>query len=399
MLVVGAGPAGCAAAITARRRGLDVQVVDKAAFPRDKTCGDGLTAAALRWLEHLGVAAPELAGYERVRETVVVSPSGRRVGLPMPNRGHFSAVVPRLELDAALVATARSQGASVLEGAALRGVESHDDGLVATLDDGRRVEASYLVAADGHYSSTRRLVEPARPADLGTWHAFRQYVTGVGERRQWVVFDADLLPGYAWVFPLPGGRANVGFGVARGATETGAGRALHHLAAGMLERPSLRAILGPDARAEGPVRAWPIPARFSTVGLARGRVLFAGDAAGVVDPMTGEGIAQALQTGSLAARAIAAGGAAGSVASVTDTYRRRVRRALGRDLWFAAVLGHVLRSPFGARGAVRAAGLSDWTRRNFARWMFEDYPRALVLTPDRWRRGALTGRGAFAETG
>jgi hypothetical protein len=69
-------------------------------------------------------------------------------------------------------------------------------------------------------------------------------------------------------------------------------------------------------------------------------------------------------------------------------YRERVERDLGRDLRFAALLQRVLRSPTGARAAIRAAGLTGWTRRNFARWMFEDYPRALVLTPDRWSRGA-----------
>jgi menaquinone-9 beta-reductase len=400
VLVVGAGPAGCAAAITARRHDLRVIVADKAVFPRDKTCGDGLTAAALRQLESLGIPAPSLAGYERVRETVVVSPSGRQVALPVAGRGHLSAVVPRIELDAALVAAARHAGATVREGAGIMHLSDVDGTgsktIVAELDDGTCVAASHLVAADGHYSATRRLLEPEAPADLGTWHAFRQYMTGVDDRRQWVVFERDLLPGYAWVFPLPGHRANVGFGVCRDASGRAAhGRALHDLAAGMLDRPRLRAILGPAARSEGPTRAWPIPARYTPARLAHGRVLFAGDAAGVVDPMTGEGIAQAFETGALAAQSIAAGGDA---AQVGAAYRRRVEHALGRDLRFAAVLGGVLRTPFGARGAVRAAGLNDWTRHNFARWMFEDYPRALVLTPDRWRRGALRPPPTFASS-
>jgi flavin-dependent dehydrogenase len=108
--------------------------------------------------------------------------------------------------------------------------------------------------------------------------------------------------------------------------------------------------------------------------------------------MTGEGIAQALETGLLAARAIAAGGDADAVAS---RYRESVETALGRDLRFAHALQRILRSPIGARGAVHAAGLTAWTRRNFARWLFEDYPRALLLTPGRWRRHMLTGPGAY----
>ena len=72
-----------------------------------------------------------------------------------------------------------------------------------------------------------------------------------------------------------------------------------------------------------------------------------------------------------------------------------MKHHLARDLRFAAALGPILGWPGGARLAVRAAGLTPWTRRNFARWMFEDYPRALVLTPSRWHRGAFTGPGAY----
>jgi hypothetical protein len=100
-----------------------------------------------------------------------------------------------------------------------------------------------------------------------------------------------------------------------------------------------------------------------------------------------------LLTGILAAEAIA--GAASDPAAVGRRYDAAVRHHLAPDVRFAAALGRILRSPAGARAAVRAAGLTPWTRRNFARWLFEDYPRALVLTPSRWRRGACTGPGAY----
>jgi flavin-dependent dehydrogenase len=215
----------------------------------------------------------------------------------------------------------------------------------------------------------------------------------VNEDRLWVLFERDLLPGYAWVFPLPGGGANVGYGVLR--ADGRSGRDLKALWPELLTRPVLRDILGPAARATEPVRAWPIPTRYDPTRLSNGRVLFAGDAAGVVDPMTGEGIAQALETGALAAEAVAT---AGEPDAVSSRYRRSVERALGRDLRFASALQTLLRSPVGARGAIAAAGLAPWTRRNFARWMFEDYPRALIFTPDRWQRGAFSTRGAYSVT-
>jgi flavin-dependent dehydrogenase len=222
----------------------------------------------------------------------------------------------------------------------------------------------------------------------------RQYYRHVGDPRLWVIFERDLLPGYAWVFPLPGGRANVGFGVLRGAGHDG-----HRLAAlwpELLTRDPMRAALGPRAEPEGRHRAWPIPSVYASDRLTDGRVLYAGDAAGVVDPMTGEGIAQAIESGALAAEAVAGGGAP---AAIAGRYRRAVDAALGRDLRFAAALSRVLRSPIGATAAIRVAGATPWTRRHFARWMFEDYPRAVVFTPDRWRPPLFTPAGAYRPVG
>ena len=110
--------------------------------------------------------------------------------------------------------------------------------------------------------------------------------------------------------------------------------------------------------------------------------------------MTGEGIAQALESGMLAAHAVADGG---PVAAVAARYRTTIDRELGRDLRFAHRVQRILRTPASAAGALALVDSSPWTRRNFARWMFEDYPRALLFTPDRWRSGALTPSGAYAS--
>jgi geranylgeranyl reductase family protein len=393
VLVVGAGPAGTAAGIEAHQLGLATTVVDKATFPRDKTCGDGLTTGALRLLDALAFDVRTLPSWTPITDTVLVSPSGRQVEVPLPPDGTYAGVAPRAELDAGLVAHARSLGVDVHEGTAVSSLHDHGDRVTVTLADGTALTTRWVVAADGHYSPVRRMLGDDLAHDLGSWHAFRQYFTNVDDPRLWVLFEEDFLPGYAWVFPLGNGRANVGFGVLRGGDgDAPSGKALAAQWRGLADRPALRRALGPNAEPEGTVRAWPIPASYDRARLARGRVLFAGDAANVVDPMTGEGIAQALESGTLAARAVTASDDAAAVAA---RYRADVDRALGADLKFAALLQHVLRAPIGARAAIRAASLTPWTRRNFARWMWEDYPRALVLTPRRWRRGALTARGAY----
>ena len=412
LLVVGGGPAGAAAAIRAASAGLSVVLCDKASFPRDKTCGDGLTASALRLLERLGLDPVTVPGWEAVHRVVVRSPSGRTVDLPLPADGLFAAVAPRAALDDTLLQVASRRGVEIRQRAALEklldfggeragavarrgaggmaGPQPGGDGCVeAAFSDGGVVRARYVVAADGMYSAVRRLTGGSG-VHLGEWHAFRQYFTGVADRRLWVIFERDLLPGYAWVFPVAGGRANVGFGLPRRP-----GVSVRPMAAQwreLLERPALRDLLG-DAEPEGHHRAWPIPADLARAPLSSGRVLFVGDAAGATDPMTGEGIGQALLTGILAAEAVVASGS--DPAAVARHYRGAVEHHLAPDVRFAAALGNVLRSQAGARAAVRVAGLTPWTRRNFARWLFEDYPRALVLTPSRWRPGAFTGPGAY----
>jgi flavin-dependent dehydrogenase len=160
----------------------------------------------------------------------------------------------------------------------------------------------------------------------------------------------------------------------------------------VLARPHLRDVLGPRAEPEAAHRAWPIPTRYEPARLSSGRVLFAGDAAGVVDPMTGEGIAQAFDSGAAAASAIAHDV---TPYAVGLRYRRDVARALGRDLRFASALQQVLRTRVGAEAAIAAAAATPWTRRNFSRWMFEDYPRAALLTPSRWQRRTFTPPGAY----
>jgi len=397
LAIVGGGPAGSAAAVTAARAGASVLVVDKASFPRDKCCGDGLTTLALRLGEELGLDPGAIAGWQVVDGAVLHGPSGRTIRFPLPRGdGQYAVVVPRREYDAALLDLAHRAGANVRVGHAMVGVKVDAKGATLAVDGMGEVRATTVVAADGMWSPTRRLLRLADEGYRGEWHAFRQYVADVGPAAAdlHVWFEPDLLPGYAWSFPLSGRRANVGFGVLRGGRV--AVGATGRLWNGLLDRPAIREVLGPSARPVGRRMAWPIPARVGSSALDHGPVLFAGDAAAVTDALTGEGIGQALLTGILAAEASLAGGGQDRVAA---RYRRRVLGDLRADHRMSVALQRILARRIGADGAVRLAGISQWTRRNFARWMFEDYPRALVATPRRWSRGALSTSGAYRDGG
>ena len=397
VVVVGAGPAGAAAAIELARAGRSVAMIDKARFPRDKCCGDGLTTLALRELEDLGFRPDSIDDWFDVTGASLRSPSGRRVDIPLPDDGAYAAVAPRIELDNALVELARGAGVDVRDGCGFSSVEPGDDRVVVSAD-GVRITARYLVAADGMWSPVRKAVGANTPGYLGEWHGVRQYVrnvSGEAARQLFVWFEPDLVPGYAWSFPLPGGRANVGFGVLRDGTRSG--KDVKAIWLDLLQRPHVVEALGPGFELEDRHTAWPIPARVDQVELASGRVLFVGDAAAATDVMTGEGIGQALLTGRVAAETIIAAGALRPDAAAR-LYTDEVRHHLLADHRMSRALGSVLATPWGARGALRVvADSGEWGRRNFARWMFEDEPRAIALTPRRWHRRFLDRPGAFLD--
>ncbi len=402
ILVVGAGPAGTAAATTLARSGRAVLVVDKARFPRDKCCGDGLTTLALRELDALGLDPAAITNWCTVDAAWLRSPTGYEVCVPLPSAAHpelgvYAATAPRRELDAALVELARDAGARVADGHALTAISQDASGVTADVEGLGPIRARYVLAADGMWSPTRKLLGLHEPGYLGEWHAFRQYarnVTGPAAERLYVWFEADLLPGYAWSFPLPHGRVNIGFGVLRDGTRKV--QDMKALWADLLQRPHVVEALGPDVELEDRHTAWPIPARIDGATLSHGRVLFLGDAAMATDTMTGEGIGQALVTGRLAAEAVLDGGAL-QPDEVASRYQHDVHHHLVADHRMSTRLSRVLASQRGARAAFRiVASSGSWGRRNFARWMFEDEPRAVALTPSRWHRAMLRRPGAYA---
>lgn len=412
VLVVGAGPAGTAAAINLARAGIEVMVVDKATFPRDKTCGDGLTADALRLLEGLGLRPDDVATWRHADTCWIRSPDGRTTPFRMPQgRGSYMATAQRLDLDAQLVELARDSGAQVIDGHGLLSAVDEGDSVRAEIQGIGTVTANYVIGADGMWSPLRKSLvsSPANTSgdtrssardgngdeerNLGEWHAFRQYFSYVAEPAAtdlWIFFEPDLVPGYFWSFPLPGNRANVGFGIQRKpGIRT---KDMKVMWKDLLDRPHIREVIGPDAVGEDTHKAWPIPARIDRVTTSVGRALFTGDAAAACDVMSGEGIAQALITGIRAAEAITDGR---NPSEVREAYDRSAMHELLADHRMSSLLVRGLSSVRGANLAIAIASYNDWTRRNFARWLFEDYPRALIATPRRWKKGTISKPGAY----
>ena len=392
VVIVGGGPAGSSAACSMAKSGLSVLLIDKSEFPRDKCCGDGLTTMALRLSEELGLNIENLKNLEVVNEAVIHFPSGKREIFPLPKKGMFAAIVPRAEYDLALIDLARELMVDVRLGLKFSSINFDEEKTFLNIEGIGEVETSFVIAADGAWSPVRRSLDLGEEQPRGEWLAFRQYISGVssGSNDLHVWFEKDLLPGYAWSFPLPNGKANVGFGVLKSQHSSASETA--QLARELFNRKSISETLGSDIKLEGRQTAWPIPARINSQQLTNRSVIFVGDAAASKDILTGEGIGQALLTGILAGEAIKSGG---NQKTVTSLYEKSVKGHLLADHRMSVALQKVLAHPAGAENALRLASLNQWSRRNFARWMFEDYPRALLFTPKRWKKGVFDSEGAY----
>jgi menaquinone-9 beta-reductase len=337
LVICGAGPAGAAAALEARRLRPDASVllVDKAAFPRDKACGDGLGPHAVDELAALG-AAGVLDGYPPIRGLRLRSPSGMEVAGDPARPNH---VVPRSVLDARLVATAEAAGAE-LRRTSVRRLEQHD-GLVVV--DGE-LAARVVIGADGANSTVRRLLGVPSNPDRALAIAVRGYAPApAGRPEQLIAWVAEGWPAYVWSFPTGTGVANVGYGLLRSR--------FHGDRAELHQR--LRDLL-PEADPDpATLRAHHLPFSSSRPPPGRGRVLLAGDAASLVNPLSGEGIYYALASGRLAAQA-----ALTAPRDPAAAYRRLLARAFGRHLRHASVLARAIHAPALAEAGPGAAAAS-----------------------------------------
>ncbi|GAT71194.1 geranylgeranyl reductase [Planomonospora sphaerica] len=326
LVVVGAGPAGSAAALRARQLRPEARVLllDREDFPRDKACGDGIAAHGRDELARLGL--PGLIDDHRpTRRLEVVSPGGERVHATVARPNH---VVPRRVFDARLVEAARARGVEVrrhrVRALAERGPHVLVDGLFA---------ARAVVAADGANSAVRRLIGlPATP-ERHTAIAVRGYAdVPAGDDVQLIAMQREGWPAYAWSFPVGDGSANVGFGMLLPrlqACDLPGRRVLHGRLAELLPHLPARDL-----------RAHHLPLSCGRPRPGAGRVMLAGDAASLINPLTGEGIYYALLSGRLAGEA-----AVRAAGDPLPAYRRALRGALGRHLRTTDVLARAARSP------------------------------------------------------
>jgi geranylgeranyl reductase family protein len=316
VLVVGGGPSGAAAAYWLAEAGHRVLVVERKEFPREKTCGDGLTPRAVHQLHEMGLA-DRLAGYQRFDGLRSIG-HGVTLELEWPDHPVFPSfgyVVRRRDLDEMVAERAVKAGATLWTGAEAT-APVVDGGLVAGAQIRRKatkatetVSARYVVVADGANSRFGRALGTARDRSYPLGIAVRGYFTSPMHDDPWIESHLDIrdklgnhLPGYGWVFPVGDGTVNVGVGL----LSTFAGWKdvnTSHLMDAFCETAPERWGISP-ATACGPATGGKLPTGSSVAPNVGPTWVVVGDAAGSVNPFNGEGISVAYETGRFAAEAL-----------------------------------------------------------------------------------------------
>jgi menaquinone-9 beta-reductase len=314
VLVVGSGPGGAAAAYHLARHGVDVLMVDKARFPREKVCGDGLTPRGVRAIQGMGVDATE-AGFVRVDGLRVYGPTVT-LSLPWPkldSSPDYGVVRTRHDFDHLLVQRAVKAGARLWEATEAQS-PLVDAGWVVGARIKREdaepetVRARYVIAADGASSRFAGKAGVRRDTSRPLGVAARRYYRSPREQGTYLESWFDLwekdviLPGYGWIFPIGDGILNVGAGLLNTTSYFKELSPRRMLAAFIRSLPEEWGIA--EENAEGELLSGPLPMGMNRTPLALPGLLLVGDAGGIINPFTGEGIAYAIESGEIAAELV-----------------------------------------------------------------------------------------------
>ena len=311
VLVVGAGPAGSAAAAWAARAGLDVTLVDAETFPRDKPCGDGLTPRAIAELDALG--ASQWITTRARNAGLRAAGFGQTLYLPWPGGSlpNYGSAAPRLQLDDAIRKVALEAGVTPVEGLRATDVDHDERGRVAAVvftdaeKNTTRIHCNRLIVADGVRSQLGRVLGREWHRSTAYGVAARAYISSGRSDDPWISSHLELrgtqnelLSGYGWIFPLGDGDVNIGVGTLatdKHPAEVNLRQLTNHYTDQQRE----------DWELDGELRAtWSamLPMGGAVSGVAGPNWMLVGDAAGCVNPLNGEGIDYGLETGHLAAQ-------------------------------------------------------------------------------------------------
>ena len=355
VLVVGAGPAGSATATHLARRGLDVALLEKSQFPREKVCGDGLTPRATRQLIRLGIDTSERAGWLHNKGLRIYGGSTTPFELPWPELADFPSyglVRPRSDFDDLLARNAVAAGAKLYELCNVTApiLDDRTGRIVGvTTKDGEEFRAPLVVAADGNSTRLSLAMGLAKRDDRPMGVAVRTYYRSPrhldDHLESWLELwggtpgQSDLLPGYGWIFGMGDGTCNVGLGVLNTSSAFGKTDYKDLLKRWLDNTPEEWGFR--DENMTTKVMGAALPMGFNRTPHYTKGLLLVGDAGGMVNPFNGEGIAYAMESAELAADAIAEAHYRGVGTSTAERALQGYPTQLKADLGGYYTLGNV----------------------------------------------------------
>lgn len=294
-------------------RGIDTIVIEKKFFPREKTCGDGLTPRSVTQLEAMGLGTFLKGKHRFIGLRAIAHSKSLEIEWPEhPDFPSFGYVVTRSELDEALALRSKEVGANYLHGVEATALNMEGDRIASVVcqskDGGEKylVRAKYFVVADGSNSRMARALGATRDRAEPVGLALRSYHYSPRDKDPWIESQLDLrdednkvIPGYGWIFPLGDGRVNVGFGLLNASSRWKSTNTTQALDSFIKQSPSYWG-LSKASEASAPVGG-KLPMGHSVHPKSGENFLLAGDAAASINPFNGEGIAYGYETGRLAA--------------------------------------------------------------------------------------------------
>ena len=340
VIVVGAGPAGATTAFYLAQAGLDVLLLEKSQFPRDKVCGDGLTPRAVKTLVAMGIDVSEENGWLRNKGLRVVG-AGHRLEIDWPDLGSYPGyglVRTRSDLDQTLVRRAVQAGARLQENTTVTGAvtDERTGRITGVTTAERRYLSRAVIAADGNSSRLSVSVGLRKRDDRPLGVAVRTYYQTPRHEDDYLESWLDLwdgtrlLPGYGWIFGMGDGTSNVGLGLLNTSKAFGNTDYREMLKAWLKAMPEEWGFTE-ENRTE-PIRGAALPMGFNRTPHYYRGLLLAGDAGGMVNPFNGEGIAYAMESGEILARTVVQAFARGTAAEterVLAGYPRALQQAYG----------------------------------------------------------------------
>ena len=399
LIIVGGGPAGAVAALYARRRGLSCLLLDKARFPRDKICGDALSGKSVAVLHELGLyeRVSQLPG-AAIRRIIFGSPDHTQIDIDLTTHELHSSltgqtlpmegfVIRREHFDRFLFDEARQAANRCVEGMAVRDLireEGRVCGVRGSGPDGEEAEfrGRLVLGCDGFSSTVARRAGLYAHDDRHSMVALRCYyenVAGLTDQIE-LHFVDEVKPGYFWIFPVEEGYANVGIGMDHRDIKK-RGVDLKKALQAAIESQAFRGRFA-DARLAGKVVGWNLPVGSKRRKMHGDGLLLLGDAAGLIDPFTGEGIGNALYSARFAVETAVEGKEADDFsAGFLQRYEERVWAGLGDELKTSTRLHEMSRWGWLMNWVIRKGSRSPELRDLICGMMANAVPREQMTSP------------------